>query len=612
MVRQLNEQNAIRRYLLKQLSASEQETVEFRLLSDDAFSEELDIVEDELIDEYLANELSRKERKQFENTFLASPNRQQKFKAAQAVNRYFGRSSPQPMPAPSRFEILRRWLTPFPLRIGVPVAIVALIVFGGLIWRGAFSQSDLQKGLVALNEAFRQQRPVEARVSNLDHAPFIVPRGNEPEKVNTLERDRAQVLLSDAFKKRADAASYHALGKLYLLKKDPNKAIEYLEQAKQGDGNNAQILADLGAAYLEKGKLELESATSDPSSGGKGIEDLGRSLEYLKQALELNPNLLEAMFNRALVHQYQGLNQLAEGDWRSYLEKDPNSEWAKEAQQRLQLLEEKKKQSSERALDPAEAFLQAYRARDDDRAWDLYKRRYAISGNKITNALIDRVLGNNTDTQESLQALNYLGQLENRKTQDAYTSDLAKVYVAISPQSRSMLLEARQQIDEGYRLSGESKFGEAIELLTKARQTLDKLNDLPESLAAEKAIAHAAAVQPDLAKGQDILSRLIPISEARHYKWLLADCLSRQSHINSNLNNYSQAFNDANRALHLFQELDDVANVFGQLLQLAGAHLFLHDIDNSLACLQRALTLSDNEAIAVTDSWGLRIAISLT
>jgi hypothetical protein len=158
----------------------------------------VEIVEDELIDEYLANELSRKERKQFAETFLASPERQQKIKAAEAVNRYFGRSSPQPKPAPNWFETLRRWLISLSLPVGVPVGVAALIVLGVLMSRGFFFQSDVQKGLVALNDAYREARPVESRISNLDHAPFIVTRGNEAERVNTLERERARRLLSNA------------------------------------------------------------------------------------------------------------------------------------------------------------------------------------------------------------------------------------------------------------------------------------------------------------------------------------------------------------------------------------------------------------------------------
>ena len=57
MVRQEQEQD-IRSYLLNQLSSSRQQAVELQLLSDDAFADELEIVEDELIDEYLKGELS--------------------------------------------------------------------------------------------------------------------------------------------------------------------------------------------------------------------------------------------------------------------------------------------------------------------------------------------------------------------------------------------------------------------------------------------------------------------------------------------------------------------------------------------------------------------------
>lgn len=608
MVRENHEQNTIRRYLLRQLSASEQESVEYRLLSDDDFSEELEIVEDELINEYLAGELSQTERQQFEETFLASPKHQQKLRAAQAVNRYFDRGSTPPTPAPTISQRLRSWLTPFWLPVAVPVGVAVLIVLGVLIRPGYFFQSDLEKGLVALNQAYKEERPVEARVSQLDHAPFITRRGGEPERVNTLERNQAQLLLSEALKKKADADSYHGLGKFYLLQKEPDKAIEYLEQARNANDKNAQIYADLGAAYLERGKLGLEAGSPDTPSG-KGLEDLGRSLEYLKQALELKPNLLEALFNRALVHQYQGLNQQAEADWRSYLEKDPNSAWAKEAQQKLKLQEEKK-QSSQNAGDSLELFLQAYRARDDEGAWELYKRRYGSRGNEITNGLVTRILADPKST-DNQQALSYLGQLEHRKTQDTFTSNLARVYNSASPQTRSKLAQARQQIDEGYKLFRQSRVGDATELFASARQTFEKAGDIPEALAAEAAIAHGAANQTDSSKGQEVLSRLIPSTEAKGYKWLLAQCLTRQAHINSNLKNYSKAISAGNRALQLFQETDDVSNALGGLLQLAGLHLFLNDNAASFSYLQRALAISQQEVIPPGDLWALQITVSL-
>lgn len=617
-MRQNKEQNVVRSYLLKQLSDSEQQNLELRLLSDDELFEELEIVEDELIDEYLADELSRDERTRFEETFLASPERKRKLEAGQALRRHLG-TIPTPTP-PTPFEFLRKlFIQPFASSpIGATAtAVVAVAVIGFLIWRGFVYQSDLDKGLLALNEAYRQQRPVEARISNLDHAPFITTRANEPPPVNTLDRQRAERFLLDAVKERPDSASYHGLGKFYLLQRDIDKAIEYLEQARKGDPNNAQIYADLGAAYLEKGKQALDIGQSaDPGPGaGKGLEDLGRSLEYLNRALELDPNLHEALFNRALVHQYQGLYRQAEADWRAYLEKDPNSQWAAEAQQKLnKLLEERKSLGSQDARDPVESFMHAYRTRDDEAAWEIYKVSHAPAGNRVTRGLVDGFLANNStgNTNENLPALKYLGQLEIRKTQDTYTSDLAKVYASATPQTKALLVQARQQVKKAYELFGQSQFDAATELLLSARTAFESVNNLPELLTTDAAIAHGAVVQPNLAKGQEVLARIIPAFESRNYKWLLAQTLAEQAHLESNLNDYSEAISDSKRALQLFQELADTSSVSSILVQLGTLHLLLNDNEMSLSYLRRALAIAETQGAPPAEIWSIHIATSLT
>ncbi|HEV7799236.1 MAG TPA: hypothetical protein VGO73_13840, partial [Pyrinomonadaceae bacterium] len=61
MARNHHDKNAVRQYLLRQLSDGDQRTIEQRLLTEDDLFEELEIAEDELIDEYLAEELSEEE-----------------------------------------------------------------------------------------------------------------------------------------------------------------------------------------------------------------------------------------------------------------------------------------------------------------------------------------------------------------------------------------------------------------------------------------------------------------------------------------------------------------------------------------------------------------------
>src|ERR1044071_8445554 len=84
MARKQNDRGAVRRYLLGQLSDVEQQDVELRFLNDESFAEEFEIIEDEIIDDYLANELSQDERVKFEQHFLTHPDRKSKLKSAQA------------------------------------------------------------------------------------------------------------------------------------------------------------------------------------------------------------------------------------------------------------------------------------------------------------------------------------------------------------------------------------------------------------------------------------------------------------------------------------------------------------------------------------------------
>lgn len=613
MIEKHHKQNAIRRYLLNQLSESERQSVELRLLSNEDFSEELEFVEDELIDEYIACELSETERLSFEETFLAHPERKRKLEADQALKRYLD-ATPPPAPKPTGgLNSLRKWLNQLffssPAGVVVTALVIAVVALG--IWRGIIYQSDLEKGLIALNGAYSEQRPTEARISNFRYARFITPRSNEPKPVNEIELRRADRLLNDAFDRTA--GSYHALGKFFLLQGNTDKAIEYFEEARKADPNNPRIYADLGAAFFEKGKQEPESSTTNDQQNGKDLETFGRSLEYLNQALELDPNLLEALFNRALVHQHQKLFNLAKSDWRTYLEKDSTSQWAVEAQKNLKDLEERKELGSQNSENPLDLFMDAYRARDDDAAWDIYRRKYAPAGNAVTNAIIQDILTNNLNPKstETLKALSYLGQLEIRQAQDSYTSDLAKVYATASTQDLKLLGQARKQMVEGYNLLGQSRIAEANKFFDSALSMFQKVGAPPETLAAQIAIAHGAVVEPNLEKARELLVDIITTCESRSYKWLLAQTLFHQAHLQSNRNNFSQAISDSDRALQIFQKLNDVSGTVRSLIQIASFNLYLNDVATSFSYLKRGLVLTDRAEVEPGQIWGLHIALSL-
>jgi tetratricopeptide (TPR) repeat protein len=63
-------------------------------------------------------------------------------------------------------------------------------------------------------------------------------------------------------------------------------------------------------------------------------------------AIALDRNLLDALFNRALLYQQMSRFADARDAWEEYLRKDATSPWADEARKRIKDIEDQKKISS--------------------------------------------------------------------------------------------------------------------------------------------------------------------------------------------------------------------------------------------------------------------------
>lgn len=85
---QVEEQDVLRRYLLGDLPAESQRSLEERLMTDGGLYEELLMAEDDLVDQYLAGTLAARAREAFERSFLATPERRHKLSFAAALRKY--------------------------------------------------------------------------------------------------------------------------------------------------------------------------------------------------------------------------------------------------------------------------------------------------------------------------------------------------------------------------------------------------------------------------------------------------------------------------------------------------------------------------------------------
>jgi hypothetical protein len=114
----------LRGWLLGLLPEQESRSLEERLITDSELYEELFIVEEELIDDYIAGRLSADERAAFESYFMNSPERQEQFRIANALRVYIGDAKE----TESLPEVKRRW--PF---AAMSLA-AAAVVIAALVW----------------------------------------------------------------------------------------------------------------------------------------------------------------------------------------------------------------------------------------------------------------------------------------------------------------------------------------------------------------------------------------------------------------------------------------------------------------------------------------------
>ena len=89
----------LRLWLLGLLPEQDSRSLEERLITDSEFYEELFIVEEELIDDYIAGRLSADERSAFESYFMNSPERQEQFRIANALRVYIDDTKKSEVPA---------------------------------------------------------------------------------------------------------------------------------------------------------------------------------------------------------------------------------------------------------------------------------------------------------------------------------------------------------------------------------------------------------------------------------------------------------------------------------------------------------------------------------
>jgi CHAT domain-containing protein/tetratricopeptide (TPR) repeat protein len=492
----------------------------------------------------------------------------------------------------------------------VVIVVFALVLSAGA-WRLLAKRSAVDQGIAALNRAYRSWRPLEARISGFDYAPLAQTRGGGQDAGDYVGRERAERLLLDAFSEDSGPAARHALGRLYLTRKEFGKAVDQFTRALEATPQNAPLHNDQGVALMSMG----EAATAETESHEE-VEQLAAALEHFNHALALDPSLPDAVFNRALLYQRMLLPQQARDEWQRYLKQDSTSHWAGEARRNLQRMEEVRQQPLQTPAKLLEALGQARRRGDDNLAWDIINQHRDRIGSLVIPELLDNYLSAISEREtgasvQLLETLSYAGALEERFTGDRFIGDLAAFYRRNASARQADLTKARGWLKSGQKQFDLANTEDAKGLFAQAKQLFSRIGDVGESLQAEYMWAHCHRKQTELGLRSAVHRRLSQVCAKLRYKWLLTWTLMAEVSMLSGLANYSAVIELSQRGLRMAQANEDTNAAVRFLLQAADSHDKIGNYHQSLKLYHDGLTLVNRRPVEPLLRVGIYMTIAL-
>ena len=548
-----DEKKELRNYLLKGIQPGEKaDEIEEILMVNEKYFDALLLEEEELIQDYADNNLTTAEREDFEKNFLITSERHKKVKFALALRKYLDRqkvliaNETETKEKRNLRSFFKLFLKPLP----VATTVIIICLASALVWNFYVRETENSAVIAALNRAYRIERPLESRITSFGYAPFGQTRGETDTKIDTRERNRAEITAQEAAANDPNAANLHMLARIYLTKRKFDEALTEIENALRLAPQNAEINSDAGVIYLEKSKAA-------PDESGEKLELAAKALDYFDRALRINPDLPAARFNKAIALEALGSFTEAGKAWRNYLNSDADSDWATEARQRLKALDSRQSQNktSDEIL---RDFLAAYRANDDENAYRVINRnREMITGKLIPQQLAFLYLkADGAEKQNYLAALEYAGNLEKQKSADPFFFEITKFYATLPAEKQTKLIEAHGFLQKGYDCL-QNNCKNALDDFTRARAIFIEAGDDREARFTDYWIGYCIFGQNKIKESINILDELAEFCQARNYKWLAAQAFSWQANNIGSLKEYSKAIEYNQKALRLAEETSD-------------------------------------------------------
>jgi len=274
-------------------------------------------------------------------------------------------------------------------------------------------------------QAQHGRRPITGRLAGLAYAPPPVTRGGTAE-TGTNEGDSAE------------GGRTTSAGVAALLLGDTKSAVATLEKAAADQPACAACRSDLAAARIQLAR------------NGDAYE-LVRALADADQALAIQPDMPEALFNRAAALEGLHIDAVSALAWHRYMTADPASEWHSEAVSRLAALHRSRKPDFKSQIPKLQA---AARAGDRHRLDELVRddpqgtRTYAETTAAVAWAEAE-LKGDSPTAAARLAEAAGIAAAVRRLSGESMADDALAIIGPATPEARRALAQAYLDYNEG-------------------------------------------------------------------------------------------------------------------------------------------------------------------
>jgi CHAT domain-containing protein/Tfp pilus assembly protein PilF len=286
------------------------------------------VEEQDLVSQYVGRKLSSEEAEAFEEHYFGCDRCWAEVQAAtelRAALQEQGSRGRESVPEPVQSRVIRGPWRNWGLLAAAAVAIVA-VAAALLVSKGASRSRDPGTLVADLAEAVGQRHSIRARLTGGFRYPEVSRSAGAPAKAPSWKVFADAEKIKQAAERNVTAESARALGLAHLFVGETDQAVGRLQEGALLAPKDARIHSDLSAAYLV-----LAEQKDRPDA-------FVRALSEAETAIGIDPNLVEAHFNRALALESMSLKEKARKAWEEYLRLDSRSEWAGEARRHLETL----------------------------------------------------------------------------------------------------------------------------------------------------------------------------------------------------------------------------------------------------------------------------------